>query len=392
MPSVQTSLDAARMLVIGLMSGTSVDGVDGVLAEYGARHFRTLGFASAPMPDTLRDGLQGLQRSGPDELERAARAGLALAEMYAQVTRTLIAEASLSTRQIAAIGAHGQTVRHRPEQGYSIQLLNAARLAELTHIPVVSDLRSADLAAGGQGAPLVPAFHAKLFGDPERARLVLNIGGIANVTLLPALAEGAPGTGRILGHDTGPGNTLLDHWYARHHPGQGEFDREGQWARTGRVDRQLLELLLDEDFFSVPPPKSTGRDLFNGEWLDRALVRRGTDLRPEDVQATLTELTASSIARSCRDWQADEVYVCGGGGLNQELIRRLAAQMPHRRIRSTTHLGVDPRSVEAAAFAWLAAQRLLLQPGNLPAVTGARGERVLGTLHHAPGRRSSDRE
>lgn len=269
------------MLVIGLMSGTSIDGVDGVLAEYGSS-FRTLGFATAPMPASLRELLQSLQRSGLDELERAARAGIALAELYAQVSGTLLAEAGLPARAVAAIGAHGQTVRHRPDQGYSIQLLNAARLAELAHIPVVADLRAGDLAAGGQGAPLVPAFHARILGDPVQARLVVNIGGIANVTCLPALNDCASGTARILGHDTGPGNTLLDQWYARHNDGR--FDSGGQWASTGRVDRALLESLLSEPYFAAPAPKSTGRDLFNIEWLERALERRSEALRPEDVR------------------------------------------------------------------------------------------------------------
>jgi anhydro-N-acetylmuramic acid kinase len=256
----------------------------------------------------------------------------------------------------------------------------------------VSDLRAADLAAGGQGAPLVPAFHAEMFGHPSLSRLVVNLGGIANVTYLSPLGrESGEGPG-ILGHDTGPGNTLLDHWYARHHPGQGEFDPDGRWASTGRVDRALLDRLLDEPYFSAPAPKSTGRDLFNGEWLDRALAQRGQGLRAEDVQATLTELSAATIARSCKAWAASEAYLCGGGALNRELIRRLAVHMPNLCLRNTAALGIDPRSVEAAAFAWLAARRLLLKTGNLPAVTGARGARVLGTLHHAPGRRTSDGE
>jgi anhydro-N-acetylmuramic acid kinase len=389
MRSGESDTGIEGLLVVGLMSGTSIDAVDGVLAEYGTG-FRTLGFASAPIPSSLREMLQALQYSGHDEMERAARAGIALAELYAQVTGMLLADAGLPARAVAAIGAHGQTVRHRPEQGYSIQLLNAARLAELTHVPVVSDLRAGDLAAGGQGAPLVPAFHARILGDPIRARLVVNIGGIANVTCLPALNDCAAGTARILGHDTGPGNTLLDQWYARHN--EGSFDAGGQWASTGRVDRALLEGLLAEPYFGAPPPKSTGRDLFNIDWLERALERRAERLRPEDVQATLAELTALTIARSCRDWPTREVYICGGGALNRELLRRLSVHLPGLSIRNSSELGIDPRSVEAAAFAWLAARRLLLQAGNLPAVTGARGARVLGNLHHAPGRRNSDGE
>jgi anhydro-N-acetylmuramic acid kinase len=384
-------IERGSLIVIGLMSGTSVDAVDGVLAEYGAE-FRTLAFASAPIPPSLREPLQQLQKSGPDELERAARAGLALSELYAQVVGSLLSQVDLPSHVVTAIGAHGQTVRHRPEQGYSIQLLNAARLAELTHIPVVSDLRAADLAAGGQGAPLVPAFHAEMFGHPELARLVINVGGIANVTFLPPMTSIGHDGPVILGHDTGPGNTLLDYWYARHHPGQGDFDPEGRWASAGRVDRPLLEALLTEPYFAAPPPKSTGRDLFNADWLERVLGHRGQTLRAEDVQATLTELSALTIARSCKAWEASEAYLCGGGALNRELIRRMAAHLPQLSLRNIADLGIDPRSVEAAAFAWLAARRMLLRTGNLPAVTGSRGARVLGTLHHAPGRRGSDGE
>jgi anhydro-N-acetylmuramic acid kinase len=336
--------------------------------------------------------LQLLQASGPDELERAARASLALSELYAQVAGRLLSDADVSPQAVAAIGAHGQTVRHRPEQGYSLQLLNGARLAELAHIPVVSDIRAADLAAGGQGAPLVPAFHAQILGHPALPRLVINIGGIANITFMPPGDQRELCGSGILGHDTGPGNTLLDYWFARHHPGAGNFDPDGQWASTGRVDRRLLDLLLAEPFFAQRPPKSTGRDLFNAGWIERALARRGDSLRPEDIQATLTELSAVTIARSCEQWEADEVYLCGGGALNRELLRRLSAHLSNRTLRSTAALGIDPRSVEAAAFAWLAARRLLLQTGNLPAVTGARGERVLGSLHHAPGRRALHRE
>jgi anhydro-N-acetylmuramic acid kinase len=282
------------------------------------------------------------------------------------------------------VGVHGQTVRHRPELGYTIQLNAPALLAELCGIDVVADFRSRDVAAGGQGAPLVPAFHAAVFGTTH-PRGVLNLGGFANLSVLPALA-GGPSAG-VRGFDTGPGNVLLDHWTWQT---LGErFDRDGAWAASGRVDEALVSALLDDAYFDRVPPKSTGRDHFNGAWLDAVLKRvPGAARRPADVQASLAELTARSVAA---DWQrhgtaGGDLVVCGGGARNGDLLRRLAAALPGARVQSCAALGVAPEQVEALAFAWLARAHVRGLPGNLPEVTGAAGLRVLGTLTPAQAR------
>jgi anhydro-N-acetylmuramic acid kinase len=273
---------------------------------------------------------------------------------------------------------HGQTVRHRPEEGWTLQLNSPARVAERAGVPVVADFRSRDVAAGGHGAPLVPAFHAALFGRADADRVVVNIGGIANLTVLPAGGSVAA----VRGFDTGPGNVLLDLWCARH---RGEpFDRDGAWARSGRVDPALLERMLAEPYFALRPPKSTGRDLFNAEWL-AAMLAGGAPAQAADVQATLVALTARSIARAV-DAAAGagngvDVLVCGGGANNAALIAALAAELSPRRVATTAAEGVPVEQVEALAFAWLAWQAVSGRPGNLPAVTGARGPRVLGAIY-----------
>ncbi|TXL66401.1 anhydro-N-acetylmuramic acid kinase [Zeimonas arvi] len=375
------------------MSGTSVDAVDGALVEFpiespdgsGAASRaapRTLAFCSRPIPPALRGQLQSLQQPGPDELARAALAANALASLYAEVSADLLAAAGLEPARVAAIGAHGQTVRHRPELGYTIQLLNPARLAELAGIPVVADLRSADVAAGGQGAPLAPGFHATVFAHPTLRRAVVNLGGIANVSLLEA---GAGRTDRnlearpVAGFDTGPANTLLDLWCERH-TGQ-PYDRDGAWAAGGRVLPPLLACLLSEPYFRAAPPKSTGRDLFEAGWLARGLAQAGaTSADPRDVQATLAELTAVTVAEPCLAFDAREILVCGGGSRNADLMGRLAARMPGVMVSDTSDMGIDPQAVEATAFAWQAHRHLAGLAGNLPSVTGASGPRVLGAL------------
>lgn len=363
-------------LFIGLMSGTSVDAVDAALVDFSGERPAAAGFASEPIPATLRSALLALQAAGNDELDRAARARVELTRLYAQVARRLIGARAAAVR---AIGAHGQTVRHRPELGYTLQLIDGALLAELTGVPVVCDFRSADVAAGGQGAPLVPAFHAAAFAHPSLRRAVVNIGGIANLSLL---APGEP----VRGFDCGPGNVLLDGWCEAH---TGErFDRDGRWAAAGTPDAALLEALLAEPYFSRPPPKSTGRDLFDLAWLRRSLP---PSIAPRDVQATLVELTARGIADAVRAFGADEVLLCGGGTNNGTLVARLSALLAPAGVASTARMGVDPQAVEAIAFAWLAARRVAGLPGNLPAVTGARGPRQLGALYPAPAP-DSDRE
>lgn len=361
-------------LFVGLMSGTSVDAVDGALVDFTDRQPRTLGFASLPIPAALRSELLALQHSGPDELARAAAASISLTDLYAQAVARLLADAPPHCRTgIRALGAHGQTVRHRPELGYTLQLIDGARLAERTGIAVVCDFRSADVAAGGQGAPLVPAFHADAFADPARRRAILNIGGIANLSLL---APGEP----VRGFDTGPGNLLLDLWCERH-TGL-PYDREGEWGAGGRLLPELLDSMLGEPYFALGPPKSTGRDLFHARWLQAHLGQAAH--APRDVQATLVELTARTIASACAGFRAEEIYVCGGGARNLALMSRLRALCAPAQVASTEALGASPQAVEAVAFAWLAARRIHGLPGNLPAVTGAREPRVLGALYPAP--------
>lgn len=367
-------------LFIGLMSGTSLDGVDAALTRFDDRAPpAVLAHRHLPMPPALGRRLLALNRPEGDELHHAALAANALAQLYAQAVAALLAGNGCSPGQVRAVGAHGQTVRHRPGEfdgaGYTIQLLNGALLAELCGIDVVCDFRSRDLAAGGQGAPLVPAFHAAWFGRPGMAQAVLNLGGIANLSLLHA-------DGRVGGFDCGPGNMLLDLWCQRH---RGEaYDADGAWARSGRVDPSLLRQWLDEPFLRRVPPKSTGRDLFNAAWLDASLAG-GAPRSPADVQATLAELTAQAAAEALRQHAGatQRLLVCGGGALNGHLMQRLAALLPGIALASTAEAGLPPMQVEAAAFAWLARAFVQREPGNRPEVTGARGPRVLGALYPA---------
>ena len=367
---------------VGLMSGTSLDGVDGVLAEINADangHMLSLAHAHRPFPSSLRDELLALNRSGPDELHRAALATNAMVTLQAEVVRTVLADAGLQAAQVHAIGAHGQTVRHRPGEfdgrGYTLQLMNGALLAELTGIAVVCDFRSRDVAAGGQGAPLVPAFHAARFARPGEETAVLNIGGIANLTLLGAAGE-------VTGFDCGPGNVLMDLWCQRHLGSA--YDVNGRWAAQGRVDNALLATLLAEPFFARLPPKSTGRDLFDAAWLQQRLG--ATRSGPVDVMATLAQLTAQAAVQALTRHapKARELMVCGGGAFNAHLMARLAAAAGAQvRVCSSAVAGVPPDQVEALAFAWLAWAHTARRAGNVPAVTGAAGARVLGAWYPA---------
>ncbi len=359
---------------IGLMSGTSMDGVDGVLVDFSGPQAAVIAHASQALPAALRAELMALNSPGEDELHRAAMAANGLVQQYAQVVAALLYRGEIEPAQIAAIGAHGQTVRHRPELGYTLQLNAPALLAELTGIGVVADFRSRDVAAGGQGAPLAPLFHQAAFAAHAPCA-VLNLGGIANVTLL------RPGQPPV-GFDTGPANVLLDLWCARH-TGQA-YDANGQWAAGGQADSQLLDALLQEPWLALPPPKSTGRDLFNAEWLDQRLARHGAQLSPQDVQATLLQLTAQSVARAIRGHGADtqKVLVCGGGAYNQALMQALAAALD-QPVRGTDAAGVPPDRVEALAFAWLAWQHRQGQALPTTTVTGSRGARVLGAWYPA---------
>lgn len=355
---------------IGLMSGTSLDGVDGVLTTFSGQQQ----MATVPFPAPLKHELMALQSAGANEIHREAMAANALVALYAACVHALLHSARISAAQVRAIGAHGQTIRHLPASGYTRQINNPALLAELTGIDVIADFRSRDVAAGGQGAPLVPAFHQAVFGSNTETRVVANIGGISNISILKS-------DGSVTGFDTGPGNLLMDGWINQH---QGAaFDEDGRWAASGTPDAALLQALLAEPFLALPPPKSTGRDLFHAQWL-AAKLQNLPALRAEDVQATLTAFTATSLADAIRRSAADAagVYVCGGGARNTYLMRLLqeALTMP---VAPTDALGVASGAVEGLAFAWLAARFCDRLPGNLPAVTGARGSRILGALYPA---------
>jgi anhydro-N-acetylmuramic acid kinase len=361
-------------LYIGLMSGTSLDGVDGALARFDGERIATLGAAYLAFPPALRTELMALQASGANEIEREALAANELARHYAQCVAEVLREAGCTPQQVRAVAVHGQTIRHRPELGFTRQTNNPALLAELCGIDVIADFRSRDIAAGGQGAPLVPAFHQALFGKAGQARVVANIGGIANISVLS-------GDGRVSGFDTGPGNVLMDGWIQRHR--QQAYDADGAWAASGKVLPALLDALLREPYLALPAPKSTGRDLFHLDWLDAQLAAQ-PQAAPADVQRTLTEYTAVTLAGAIRahGGGADAVYVCGGGAYNGVLMAALAAQLGQQvLVASTQALGVAPSRVEALAFAWLGYRFSARLAGNLPAVTGAQGERVLGALY-----------
>jgi len=358
-------------LYVGLMSGTSLDGVDAALVDFAGTAPRILASAHRPFDAALRAELLALNAAGSGELERAALCANTLSRVYAAAVADVLAQASLQPSRLRAVGCHGQTVRHRPGAGYTVQLGNAALLAELCGARVVADFRSRDVAAGGQGAPLAPAFHAAVFRAGSEHRAVLNLGGIANLTWLPS-------SGDVIGFDCGPGNCLMDRW-AELHLGT-PVDLDGAWASGTRADPLLLERLMRDPYFALPPPKSTGRDLFNEPWL-RARLPHGAD--PQAVQATLLELTAraaaEALARHCP--RALRLIVCGGGVHNRALMARLRALLAPMPVDSSAQHGVDPLLVEAAAFAWLARQALEERPSNLPSVTGARGARVLGAVY-----------
>ena len=370
-------------LYIGLMSGTSLDGVDGVLVDFvpsGPMPLRVRAHVHRAFAPAFADELLALNACGQDELHRAALAANALARVYADVVQDLLKRSAVSAAQVRAIGAHGQTVRHRPREfdgmGYTVQLNNPALLAEMSGISVIADFRSRDIAAGGQGAPLVPAFHRAAFGRAGETVAVLNIGGISNLTAIAA-------DGSVLGFDCGPGNALMDCWCQRH-TGK-PFDDQGGWAGSGKVLTLLLSALQSEPYFKQPPPKSTGRDLFNPSWLESRLpsAQGASAAPPQDVQATLAELTAWACAEAAQRYAsgARSVLVCGGGSFNTDLMQRLARRVGNMAVTSSDAAGLNANHVEAAAFAWLAKAFVERQPGNLSSVTGAAGPRVLGALY-----------
>ncbi len=353
------------------MSGTSLDGIDAVLVDLSQHKPLQLAKYYLPFDDALKNVLLALHLPSHNELHQTQIIGNQLASLYAAAVAPLLAQAKSSNQEVKAIGCHGQTIRHCPEHGYTLQIGNAALLTELTGITVVSDFRSRDIAAGGQGAPLVPAFHDQVLRHPNIHRVIVNIGGISNLTNLP------PDTATT-GFDCGPGNLLMDAWCMQH---LGKpYDGNGAWAASGTVLPALLEQMIDEPFFALPPPKSSGRDLFNMAWLQRKL--KGTE-RAEDVQATLLELTCHSISQAIQNQcgGAKEIYLCGGGAHNQTLHDRLAALLPDFSVSTTDVLGVDGDYLEAIAFAWLAQQALQGKSANLPLVTGAKHSCLLGAVY-----------
>ncbi len=369
------------MFYIGLMSGTSVDGIDAVLVTIeamGTAKVRTT--HHHPYPPEVRGEIHGLSHSTEASLDQIGVLDRKVGEVFAEAVRGLLIGAGLRAAEIRAIGSHGQTIRHRPDSRppFSMQIGNPSVIAEITGITTVADFRARDMAAGGQGAPLVPAFHAAHFRAPKEDRVILNIGGIANITHLPADTMQP-----VQGFDTGPGNTLLDQWIMRH---KGErMDRDGRWASTAEADADLLAKLLADPYFSKMPPKSTGRELFNVDWLDSHLATLGRELPPEVVQATLLTLTAHSIRHALTTFvpTTREVYVCGGGAYNRALMFALSECLGGSVVETTRQLGIEPSVVEATAFAWLAHQTLEGKPGNLPSVTGARRAVILGGIYKA---------
>jgi anhydro-N-acetylmuramic acid kinase len=367
---------------IGLMSGTSLDGADGVIYDFSSSVPQVIAHVCEPFPADLRAELLALNTAGNNELHRAALASNAVSRIYAEVVHKLLALSKLKSCEIHAVGAHGQTVRHRPGEfdgmGYTLQLSNPALLAELTQIDVVADFRSRDVAAGGQGAPLVPAFHQDVFANPKDtndAVAVLNIGGISNLSVL---GNAEP----VLGFDCGPGNALMDYW-CHIHTGQ-NFDDAGAWAASGQVHHGLLNQLLAEPFISKAPPKSTGRDLFSVTWLQEKLQTYDT-VTTKDVQATLTEFSAQACAENTKRYanESKTLIVCGGGALNTHLMARLQVALPNIKVASSGAYGLPPLQVEAAAFAWLARKATRRETASFKSVTGAQGSRILGAIYPA---------
>ena len=361
-------------LYLGLISGTSADGIDAALVRFDGTSCTLVHGDTCRWNPALRARLVALGQGGDaTSLDELGALDVQVAEAFAQAAHQAISAAGISPRAVRAIGSHGQTIRHRPAAAHPFtwQIGDGNVIAERTGIDVVADFRRRDVAAGGQGAPLVPAFHAALLHDANEARAVLNLGGIANFTLLPK-------HGDVRGFDTGPANALMDAWCERHHGTP--FDARGAFAASGRVDEALLARLLSDAWFALPPPKSSGREQFHLAWVETHL--RGGE-RAEDVQATLLELTARTVADALRAHQPDtaRVLACGGGVHNPVLLARIAAQLPRVQVQSTAAHGLDPDFVEAMAFAWLAREALAGRPGNLPAVTGARGPRVLGVVY-----------
>lgn len=367
-------------LYIGLMSGTSLDGIDAGLVDFSDGKITLLAFHYHPFAEALRRQIHNLsQPDRPISLKDYGLMDTQLGILFADATLTLLEKAQIPASEIKAIGSHGQTVYHAPEPpyGFSLQIGDPNRIAEITGITTIADFRRRDIAVGGQGAPLVPAFHEAVFTDKQQTRSVLNIGGIANITVLDGC--------QVIGFDTGPGNTLMDFWHQQHR--SQPYDRNGDWAASGRVDTALLTALLDDDYFRLPPPKSTGKEYFSPAWLQQKL-NRFANLKAEDIQATLCRFSADSITDAIHRYapNTEQTLVCGGGTHNAQMMKLLQKSL-NMPVISTAELGIDPDHVEAIAFAWLARQTLNSLPGNLCSVTGAKAPVILGGIY--PGKNFS---
>ena len=376
---------------IGLMSGTSMDAIDAALVDFSNDTPKLINALNFPIPDSLRTELQALCQPGENEIERLGRADTQLGKLFADAVDQLLNKSNLAAENICAIGSHGQTIRHAPEGSglkgmnpFTLQIGDANQIAERTGITTVADFRRRDMAAGGQGAPLVPAFHAAVFQSSKQTRVILNIGGIANITVLPKTKNAV-----ISGFDTGPGNGLMDAWIQKHQ--QQNFDQDGKWASSGNINKKLLTQLLNNDYFAKAPPKSTGRELFNLSWLEQQISQVSENITEADVQTTLAKFTAVSIADAINQHAfnehgtgTDEVIVCGGGTRNGFLMKCLREHLKPIEVKTTDELGLPAEWVEAVAFAWLARETLANRPGNVPGVTGASHPVVLGGIYPAP--------
>ncbi len=367
--------ELAPEFYLGLMSGTSMDGVDVALVDFSGPHPRLLDCQTYPYPSSLLTELHQLCEAGDNEIERMGRADRAVAKVFAEASLDLLKSNYINPEQVIAIGSHGQTIRHIPKglDAFSLQIGDPNTIAATTGINVVADFRRKDVALGGQGAPLVPAFHHAIFSSPNTSRVVVNIGGISNITYLPK-----SDMKKIIGFDTGPGNTLMDAWCNKH-TGQA-FDNKGQWAAQSSPCSELLDKLLDHPYFSAPAPKSTGRELFNINWLEQHIDQLTSKPSPQTVQATLVMLTSQSIVKHIHQFDdVQEVYICGGGALNEFLLEELESELHEIELFTTEELGVDADAVEAMAFAWLAYAYNNKVAGNIPSVTGASRPAILGT-------------
>ncbi len=372
---------------IGLMSGTSIDSVDAALVEFANNKIAIVASHEHPIPPKLKQDIVSLCQPGSDEINRAGTVDRQLGALFAEATLALLDSSNVEKNTIVAIGSHGQTIRHQPrtkttpvEQAFTLQIGDPNTIAVLTGITTVADFRRMDIALGGQGAPLAPAFHKAVFSSQQQHRAVINIGGIANITYMPCNDD-------VIGFDCGPGNGLMDLWIQRH---QGKaFDKNGDWAGRGNCNEELLTLLMNEPYLSWAPPKSTGRELFNGQWLDQKLEQISEDSSTDaegsaaNIQATLLEFTVSAIQSHLLQLpeKIEEVFLCGGGAYNERLVERLQKVLAPATVTNTSALGIDPQWVEAAAFAWLARQTLLSLPGNIPSVTGANSTAGLGAIY-----------